>query len=264
MQDHQYITDRWLPDMVQRLCADKGIAIKTFSDDWVLTLEKGDVRRLIYGFKLGGLNDGAAVAISQDKVATYELLKDAHIAAVPHALISTRANSYDQWEKHAKKWQRFVIKPTHGGGGRAVYMFDDVQAAKQHMATHHEESWCVSPFLAIKEEVRIIMLGDQVLLAFKKHEPVTVHGIPMFNLRLGARATKIKPAADLTAMANAARQALGLNLAAIDIVTVDSGEQWVLEVNEGFSLEHYMRQSLDNKHESEKVYSAVIDAMMHT
>jgi glutathione synthase/RimK-type ligase-like ATP-grasp enzyme len=263
MQDHQYITDRWLPDMVKRLCADKGIAVKTFSDEWILTLEKDDIKRHVYGFKIGGMNDGAAVAISQDKVATYELLKGARIAAVPHALISTRANSYDDWEKQAQKWQRFVIKPTHGGGGRGVYVFDDIQAAQQLMATNHEQSWCVSPFVSIKDEVRVILLDDQVVLAFKKYDPVTIHEIPMFNLRLGARATKINPADDLIVMANAARRAVGLRLTAVDIVTLDTGEQLVLEVNEGFSLEHYMRQSLDHKQDAEKVYSAVIDVMMH-
>ncbi len=262
MQDNRYITDRWLPKLVQRLCADKGVAVRTFSDDWVLQLDKNEVRRFIYGFKVGGLNDSGAAAVAQDKVATFELLRNAQVPVVPHALISTRASFHADWEQRADSWKRFVIKPTLGAGGRSIYACDTVERANELMAAHYEQSWCLSPFLSIKDETRIILLGNQVLLAFKKHNPVTVHEVPMFNLRLGAVATKVEPSADLIMLADTARRALGLQLAAIDIVTLNTGEQLILEVNEGFSLEHYMRQNIEHEQHVEKVYSAIIDAMM--
>lgn len=262
MQDHQYITDRWMPEIVERLCHEKGIDVRSFSDKWMLTLTKNHSSQAIYGFKFGGLNDSAAVATSQDKAATYDILHDSHIDAVPHALISTRANSYHEWKNLAEGWQTFVIKPTHGGGGRAVYAFDGVAKAAERMETHAEQSWCVSPFLQIKSEVRLILLDKEVLLAFEKQNPTIFHGVPMYNLRLGAAAVDLRPNNELIAMADAARRALGLRLVAVDIVVLQGGERLVLEVNEGFSLEHYMRQSSENKQRATEAYGKIIDAMM--
>lgn len=259
---HDYITDRWMPEIIQKLCHEKGVTVQSFSDKWILTLTRSDITRVIYGFKFGGLNDSAAVAISQDKAATYDMLRNAKVAAVPHVLISTRAGSYHEWKNLAEKWQTFVIKPTHGGGGRGVYAFDTIADAEAQMKANYEESWCVSPHLQIKSEVRLILLDDEVILAFEKQNPTTTHGVPMYNLRLGATANDIRPDSEFIGIADDARRALGLRLAAIDIAVLKGGEKLVLEVNEGFSLEHYMRQSPQKKERATIVYAKIIDTMM--
>lgn len=256
-----YITDRWLPGMIKEICKEKGIAVQAFSDDWILRLKNATHEQFIFGFKFGGLNDSAAVAVSQDKVATYELLKDADLPAVPHVLVSTRADVNEKWIAQAEGWGDFILKPTHGAGGRAVYFVRHIKEAKAVMDQHAEPAWCIAPFLNITTETRIIMLDSTVLLAFEKRRPVIVHGVPMHNLRLGAVAVNVVPSGETIALADNARQALGLRFAAIDIIET-GGQKMILEVNEGFSLEHYMRQSEENEGRGDRLYRRVIEVMM--
>lgn len=262
MQESNYIVDRYLPDIMRQICDKKDIAVRLLSDEWVLVLKKAEKTHFIYGFKFGGLNDSAAATISQDKVATYELLREANVPAVPHVLVSTRANSYKGWLPRANEWEQFVIKPTHGGGGRAVYLLSNTREATKLMNGHGEQSWCVAPFVKVLSETRLIFLGEEIVLAFEKHDPPMGHGLPMHNLRLGARAVVVEPAAKLVSLARAARKALGLRLGAVDIVELETGETLVLEVNEGFSLEHFMRQSAEYKQLAEGVYEKIVEAMV--
>ena len=56
-------------------------------------------------------------------------------------------------------------------------------------------------------------------------------------------------------------RACGLRLAAVDIVTLESGEQRVLEVNSGIMMEHYARRSADNYERASHVYRAIVQGM---
>ncbi|MDB5161880.1 MAG: hypothetical protein JWM52_388 [Candidatus Saccharibacteria bacterium] len=257
MHNGDFILERQMVHIIKDVCQKRNIQIEAFSDDWILRLSRNNQMHYVYGYHFG-LNNGASVEISNDKVATYQLLNAAHIPAVPHLLASTRATQHDSWSSHATGWNSFLIKPTHGGGGRGIRLFSDVEAAKSIMSALSEQDWCVSPFLPIKKETRLVMLDGEVLLAFEKHDPVLQDGIPMFNLRLGARAVNREPSDEIVSLAKQTQQTLGLRLTTVDIVELENGESMVLELNDGFSLEHYMKQDEANLEHAHRVYDAII------
>ncbi len=257
MHNGDFILERQMVRIIKDLCEEKNIQFEAFSDDWILRLTKNDNSHYIYGYNFG-LNNGASVAISNDKVATYQLLSVAHIPAVPHLLASTRATQHDEWSSQANEWESFLIKPTHGGGGRGIRLFTTTESAKTVMSELTEQDWCVSPFLRINKETRLVMLDGEPILAFEKQEPVLQNGIPMFNLRLGAKAVNCEPSEEVVRLAKRTQKTLGLRLTTVDIVELENGESLVLEVNDGFSLEHYMKQDEANLHNARRVYKAII------
>lgn len=254
--------DRTIVKIIRELCHEKGIELDGYSYDWIFSLKKNGLIKYIYGYRFD-LNSTAAGYICQDKVATYQILNNAGIPAVPHTLVSSHQVYYDEvWKKDARSWQRFVLKPTSGAGGRNIYLFDDSDATNTFIHRHKKEVWSVSPFLSIVKETRLIVLDDTVLLAFEKHSPVIRHGIPMFNLRLGANAVNITPTKEYVTLALQAQKALGIRFGAVDVIELESGEIMVLEINDGFSLEHYATQANEHHDNARLVYSAAVDAMM--
>lgn len=105
------------------------------------------------------------------------------------------------------------------------------------------------------------MLDGQCLLAYQKTEPVTRAGLKLYNLGAGAIAEDLTPAYSLVDIARRSVDALGLRLAAVDIVQV-AGEQLVLEVNDGFMMEYYLRQSDANYRRTVELYEQVLLAAL--
>ena len=105
------------------------------------------------------------------------------------------------------------------------------------------------------------MLDGRVIAAYQK-QPVVHDGLPMFNLGLGAIGVEVVPLDEVKSLAVNAMNALGLRLAAVDIVVLADGTYKVLEVNDGIMMENYMRQSQTNKKHAETIYGMIIDAMM--
>lgn len=258
MQSGQYIVDRLMVQMVRDICDKRGIALRTFSDDWLMELKKGDHTARIFGYKFS-LNDSAASSIAQDKVATYQLLDSYKVPAVPHFLIRTKANE-TSWK--SRQWvDGMVIKPLTGTSGHGICRFETVQRAEAWMAEQGIEAWAVSPYFNIAREIRVIMLDQTVLLCYEK-QPAIIDGFKWFNLGKGAIPVDYAPTKRQLALAVKARRALGLRLAAIDIIELNSGEQMVLEVNDGIMMENYARTSGKNRAATGDVYASIIDEML--
>lgn len=257
MQTGEFILDRKLETIIRDACRELSIKVESFSDDWIFVLTRYEKTSIVYGYQFG-LNSSSSAAISRDKVATYQLLDRAGIEAVPHVIVSTRATWHQDWKNKTKQWGRFIAKPIHGGGGRGLKLFDEPDQAEFYINNHTEQDWCVSPLLDIKKETRLIFLDNQLLLSYEKQNPVLLGDIPMFNLRLGATSRTVEASEELVGMARSAMSALGLRFAAVDVVETTNGDKRVLEINEGFSLEHYMLQSDDNYSRAKEVYVKVI------
>lgn len=258
MQSGQYITERLMPRMIHEICKERGILFASFSDDWLLHLEKdGKVARVL-GYKFS-LNDSVASNIAQDKVASYELLKYYSIAAVPHYLIRTKAGEAD-WKE--LPWRDgMVVKPLSGTSGHGVAKFFSADDAGVWMEKWGIEAWAASPFVGVKREVRLIFLDDDTLLAYEK-QPVEINGLKFFNLGKGATALSYMAASSEVELAKKAKNALGLRLCAVDIIELMNDTWQVLEVNDGIMMENYARQSVENRAGVEQIYQSIIEAML--
>jgi glutathione synthase/RimK-type ligase-like ATP-grasp enzyme len=256
MQTGEFITDRLLPRMVRDICAARGIRTASFSDDWLIELEKDGRIARILGYKFS-INNSVSAGIAQDKVAAYELLHYHDVPAVEHRLIRTKAGDTN-W--HGWSWSSgVVIKPLTGTSGHGVGVVYSADQAMSWMNERGIEAWAVSPLLDIRREIRVIMLDNQVLLAYEK-QPVVIEGLKMFNLGKGASPKDIELLSDVALLAKKALDAIDLRLAAVDIVELPGGEYKILEINDGFMMEHYARFSPANMAKTKRLYEAVIAA----
>lgn len=257
MQTGQFITARLMPKMIREICEERSISFTSFSDDWLLHLERNGKSARVLGYKFS-LNDSVASSVAQDKVAAYELFKYHNIPAVPHYLIRTKANEMD-W--HNLPWGKgMVIKPLSGTSGHGVAQCFSASEAGAWMEKWGIEAWAVSPFVEIRREVRLVLLDNELLLAYEK-QPVEIDELKFFNLGKGATAVECQVSYAEIALAQKAKEALGLRLCTVDTIELNDGSWQVLEVNDGIMMENYARQSLENKKAAKQLYQVIIAAL---
>jgi glutathione synthase/RimK-type ligase-like ATP-grasp enzyme len=253
-----------MPQLVQAACQQRDITWQGFSDDWVQRMQRGDTVRWIVGYKFD-VNTSAAGHLAEDKVATYAALSAAGVSAIEHYLVRAVPNDPTQWNMHLPITDGpVVIKPLDGTGGRAVERYESVEAGVH--AVHHsgEPAWAISPYYDLQTEYRLVMLDGRLLLSLEKTHPTYRGELKLFNLGYGAVAVGITDQAvlqQLTDIATKVMRTMSLRLAAVDIARTAAGDLRVLEVNDGITLEHYLRQSDEYKNRAADVYSAAVEAM---
>jgi glutathione synthase/RimK-type ligase-like ATP-grasp enzyme len=173
---------------VQKYCADHGIAVETRSQGWLMVMQKGPRRHLTYGYDIG-LNSAVTHRIANDKAATAELLEMSGIACVPHAFFPSPALS--EYVPHLGTWQAMlgllqqnpdgiVVKPNEGTSGRLVFKAFSrpglERAASEIFSL--DLNLAISPYLEIKNEVRVILVDDLPVIVYGKSRPsITGDGV---------------------------------------------------------------------------------------
>ncbi len=258
-----YIIDRWLPGAVRTACDELGFEYESFSEDWILRLSHEDARRFVFGYSFS-LNSGSSAQIANDKVACYQILSNAGISAMSHYLVRPEIlnESYISSLEDTLSGNDIVLKPLSGTGGLGISRHHSVREVLETINDNERPDWCLAPFTEIKREERIFMLDGEPLLSYEKVEPPTIGGVQFYNLGRGARAVITKPSADNLSLADRSMSALGLRVAAVDIVTLTDGSRQVVEVNSGIMLERFMRQSEANKTIGYSIYRTLVEAMM--
>jgi ribosomal protein S6--L-glutamate ligase len=258
MQHGDYILDRYMVHAIEQICVARGARLSRFSDNWILEIRKGDSEGRIVGYKFS-LNNSASANIAQDKVATYELLTTAGIAAVPHVLVRSKAKGVSSVSMTGE----VVLKPLVGTSGHLVQVHGNATQAMEYILRSSVESWALSPRLDIVTETRVILMDGKILLSYEKH-PIMLNGLKMFNLGLGATPRKIEIDQATARLAADAQKTLGLRLCAVDIVETRDGKRMVLEVNDGIMMEHFSRYSKEYKQNAYDVLEQIIDSMIDT
>jgi glutathione synthase/RimK-type ligase-like ATP-grasp enzyme len=137
----------------------------------------------IYGYQFP-LNGAVADALCKDKSATYELLKECKIPAIPHLYFTCPewkhyvGGSDDQQRLNdlLSEYGMLVLKPNEGTGGRDVYFVDRVETVleAQMKIFKRNDAMAVSPFFQIEDEYRTIVLNDTVKITYKKKRPSVI------------------------------------------------------------------------------------------
>jgi len=254
----EFIADRKIEKILENLCVEHTITHESFSSGWVHVFQKGGKTSRLLGYKWS-LNDSAASGIAGDKVAAYEVLSSAKVSVIQHVLLRTKVDFEPHWP--AKIPESFVLKPLTGTSGRGITLCHSKAEAEQYILQQKIAEWAISPYYEIKQEIRMIMLDDECLLAYDKQQPQVKNGLKFFNLGAGAHPVDIKPTNEQSQLAQQSMKAIGLRLAAVDLVSVDDGWE-VLEVNDGFMMEHYLRESERNYETSKALYEKVLLASL--
>jgi glutathione synthase/RimK-type ligase-like ATP-grasp enzyme len=181
-------SQRSFVDAVKKYCAAHEIAVEVRAQGWLMVMQKGSKRRFAYGYDLG-LNGAVTHRIANDKAATAEILGHAGIAHVPHTLfLSPHLSEFvpqpGSWEAMLGILQDnpggIVVKPNEGTSGNHVFKVRS--RAKLERAVNRifalEQNVAISPYLAIADEVRVILIDDRPLVVYSKQRPsVTGDGV---------------------------------------------------------------------------------------
>jgi glutathione synthase/RimK-type ligase-like ATP-grasp enzyme len=173
---------------VQKYCAEHGIALETRSQGWLMVMQRGPRRHLVHGYDVG-LNSAVTHRIASDKAATAELLEMHRIACVPHAFFPSPALS--EYVPAAGTFEAMlgllkhhpggiVVKPNEGTSGRLVFKVLDRPALERAVSEIFSLNLnlAISPYLEIKNEVRVILVDDLPLIVYGKSRPaITGDGV---------------------------------------------------------------------------------------
>ena len=181
-------SQRTFVNAVQKYCADNGITVETRSQGWLMVMRKEPKRHLAYGYDVG-LNSAVTHRIANDKAATAEVLEMDGIACVPHAFFPGPALS--EYASAAGSWQAMldlltqnpdgiVVKPNEGTSGNLVFKVlskRDLERAVSEIFSLNL-NLAISPYLEIKNEVRVILVDTLPVIVYGKSRPsITGDGV---------------------------------------------------------------------------------------
>jgi glutathione synthase/RimK-type ligase-like ATP-grasp enzyme len=214
-------------------------------------------------------NTASAAKIAADKVATYILLDEADVPAVPHFLVRLTTEVSTDWPmlygpvliKAGISRGPVVVKPLDRSGGYGVILCPDLSTACRAIDRLLDayRVAVVAPFIAINSEVRLIMLDGSPLLAYEKLRAKDWR----HNLELGAQARILttRAVSSLSDLARSACDAIGIRLAAVDLVADHAGNWQVLEINSGIRLDAFLAQEPSRLPAVVRIYSRILAAM---
>lgn len=243
--------------LILGLCAELNIDYQLLADNWIVQLKKNQLTRFLTGSRFD-LNTSSTGKIIDDKAATFEILKEAKIPAVPHHAIFTPPI------KFAKEILPLVIKPNCGYSGEDVHLCEDIETAIQisQKLLEKEKSVCYSPYFESDLEYRAFFLDGKVLLIYSKTKP---KGSWKHNLSGGATPKIIQeddPIYDkIKKIALRAGQALNARFVTIDILDTKTNGPMILEMNQAISTAILLEKIPSEKERIKDIYRQAMKAM---
>lgn len=172
---------RFIVEAIEQLAAARAINLTCFAGEWVLQLTQQGQTHLVYGYDFD-LNTSAARLVVSDKSCFSDLLASTGVPHVPHRLflhpdMKGFVPEAGNWEA-ALQFARvhdynLVCKINQGTGGSHVYRISsqrELEAAFQEIHGVYR-GLSVSPYFPIDREYRLIILKDDILLAYEKIRP---------------------------------------------------------------------------------------------
>ncbi|MCI6676164.1 MAG: hypothetical protein MSG78_04550 [Clostridiales bacterium] len=169
--------------IIKEICKEEDIQLISYSSDWAFQLEKNGVKNFILGYQFG-LNRAVSQQISADKAVASEVMTQNHVPNVehrcfmaPHMFRFTGENgNWKQMRAMLEKYKDIVCKDNEGTGGYLVFHVKTQrqleEAAQQIFAS--ADAMAISPYYEIEKEYRVILLDEQVQIAFEKKRKMLV------------------------------------------------------------------------------------------
>ena len=171
-------------EAIKTYCADHDIDVELRADGWLIIMQRGERRHFAFGYDIG-LNSAVAHRIANDKSATADVLEMAGVPRVPHTVfLNPQLNAFippvGSWDAMLKLLERhpegIVVKPNEGTSGKSVFFVSTrpaLELAVNRIFASHL-GLAISPYLAIEDEVRVVLIDDAPVVVYVKSRPTIV------------------------------------------------------------------------------------------
>lgn len=174
------------------------------------------------------LNPPRALESAVDKFLASELLKS-HGLDIPHTFCCQDSDTaMEAFERFGKD---IVVKPLFGAEGRGILRIEDEQLAWRVFRAIEKIGGVIYLQPYIKHpgwDLRIFILGEKVLGGMKRTAP---QGAWMTNVAQGGKGEAYKLNSNLEEIGIKASNAVGAEIAGVDLILDENGKWLVLEVN---------------------------------
>lgn len=170
--------------IINEICDEENITIKTISFGYITELQKDNKKRRIVGNSLE-MNTANSYKIASDKYATYEMLKLYNIPTIKHYMIfnpETRSDfSNNEIEKANKIFEdnnrNIILKSNDSSEGKFVFKINDKKELQDTIANlfkDKKDTLSICPFYEIDYEYRAIYLDGEILFIYQKEKPFVI------------------------------------------------------------------------------------------
>lgn len=240
-------------DFITEICKEEGIQLSILSEGYICRLTKdGHTRHVMWSN--WDINPATADRIACDKAASYIVLSESNVPAIPHFIINHPhrrrgwTGAHGAWSQALalfEKYKKVVVKPNNGTNGNDVYLCTTVQELEG--AVHAIFETCpaiaISPYFDIVTEYRVFYINGNCPLVYGKKP---AEGNWQHNLNQGATAFLLEPTdpriPEIKKIAQAAAQAININFATIDVTLAADGAYRVMEINSGVQARQLVAQ----------------------
>ena len=234
--------DRVAFDVLRSYCGDGATSVFSQQQDLaqcsavlVRTMPPGSLEQVV--FRMDALarleaagttviNSARAIETAVDKYLAQTKLQSVGLPTPPTAVCQSVDDAMAAFEAlHGD----VVIKPLFGGEGRGICRVSDPDVAFRTIKTLCQIDAVVFLQEYIDHEgcdLRLLVLGEEVL-GMRRRNPSDWRT----NISRGAVAEPLQVTAELTDLARRAAQAVGAEIAGVDVLDGKDGRRWVLEVN---------------------------------
>lgn len=171
--------------IIKNICEELDIKFHLLSKDWVITLTKHGITKIISGYKFD-LNLHALGLVFDDKYALYDVLKNLNINIIEHNIVYGIDNKNDyallcnNMEYLTKLFNQYnknvVLKRNDGTCGANVEHINNLEELEEKFLkmSNKYNSLSLCPYYEIDYEFRAIVLDNEIKLVYKKEKPIVI------------------------------------------------------------------------------------------
>ena len=168
-------------NVIREIALENDLKFSSFSHDWIIRIDRGLESTFIFGYYFD-INPSASSEICKEKPATSEVLKQANICHIEHAVflnpghpltegyVSSSGSLTQLFEFCSVHRNDVVVKPLKGTGGLDVVRARNRKEIETAVLSifAKELGVAVSPYVELGDEYRVICLNGEARLIYRK------------------------------------------------------------------------------------------------
>lgn len=170
--------------LIEKICKEKGIAMRDASFGYITELKKNGIVRHIVGETLE-LNTSSAYKIASDKFACFSILVQNEVPTIKYNMIFNPETRSDYENNDILKAMilfdqyngKVILKANTSSEGKDVFCITNKEELKKKIIEEfasNKDSLSICPFYDIGYEYRAIYLDGEIIFCYKKEKPYVI------------------------------------------------------------------------------------------